>query len=1183
MTDRTVAVRVQARDEASAAFERVGDAARTMGDAVKGAADNGARSIESFSTQVKRLESEINTVGKTLAGFGAAGIGLFALGVRDANNLEAAMRKVNSIAGLSDRELKALTGTIRQLGVSMGIADPTELADALYDIQGSGFEAAEAMTILNTAVVSGRAGLTNTATAATAITAVLNAYGKSANDAGNVSDILFATVDSGVISFGALANSLGRTLPLAAQLKVPLEQLAAAYAQLTLVGINPSEAETGIAALMTAAINPTEAMTRALKEYGFVSAEAILQTQGLAGFLDFLMLASNGSTSALSDLLGNVRATNAALALGRDDGAGYADALRDMEGAAQGGARTLGVFGEMSNTTKAAIDGMVASLRDVGITMGNAIQPGIAVAANAVRSLADSFRALPEPLQAAISVIGVATAGTALLSGTLLLAIPRIVAFRAAMATLGTTGGPLATMTTLATRANLVGVALTGLALVAAPLIARFMESGRAAREYAGSLLTLGEAIEMVRRRGDTRLANLAQEAADLGAAYKQAAEEVISGFQFLDDYIQQRVGEGNLLPSPGSAEYNRYKAEWETVNAVNAEAADSLKVAGEEITAFNALVREALSDSNIDAAAWLEWSTGLINAAQLTKDLADDALALQTILDRPLSDFSIHIGGVADGLNETGEAARFANRFLIESITWVGELAEKYEDFEERLDRFNQAHIDWLSEGQNILAFWTQYQDAFNVGAAAIDTASQSLSPLAAGVQSLQSAFADGSGGLARSFRELVDIAREFGTLNASFDQVLRTFDQIDQLGQRPGRAGGIAEALVGEPGELAAIDELLKANRISLEQYTATVASGYAIQDSVARQQLTLNEIRADQLPLLEAETAAYERNLETIASLAPVEQRRVLMLQDTAVQSQIAGLYAQAYAASVGEIPREVATSLILNAAEADAGLKDILLNLGLIAEDEYGIHVIFPEGETVQASVQALTASIDALTIALGGVPPSAQAAGDAVLRAVDVVEGADGTTALMRIDHVDEATPQMHEVRQLWEDTDGTMATLTINALDWASERIAAVARRMANLNGTTATVEIREYFDRTRGFALGGVVQPERFAHGGVANLVPIWAGELGPEVAHFASGGTALLPREGLYAVPPMTYISPHTSMNTSYGGVTINAPLAINAPIYGVDDLNAWWTGEALPSLADELNRHRVAAGVV
>src|SRR5690606_16670858 len=106
----------------------------------------------------------------------------------------------------------------------------------------------------------------DTGTAARAITAILNAYGKSAEEAGNVSDVLFKVVDSGVISFEQLANNLGNTIPLASQLGVTIEELGAAYSLLTVNGVQAAQAETQIAALMRATINETEALTEAVRE-----------------------------------------------------------------------------------------------------------------------------------------------------------------------------------------------------------------------------------------------------------------------------------------------------------------------------------------------------------------------------------------------------------------------------------------------------------------------------------------------------------------------------------------------------------------------------------------------------------------------------------------------------------------------------------------------------------------------------------------------------------------------------------------------------------------------------------------------------------------------------------------------------------------------------------------------------
>src|SRR5687768_12475820 len=94
--------------------------------------------------------------------------------------------------------------------------DANVLARGLYDIASSGFKGAQGMKVLEASAIAASAGMSDTATAARAITGVLNAYGLGAERAAEVSDVLFKTVEVGVLTFDELAQQLGDVVGIAA-------------------------------------------------------------------------------------------------------------------------------------------------------------------------------------------------------------------------------------------------------------------------------------------------------------------------------------------------------------------------------------------------------------------------------------------------------------------------------------------------------------------------------------------------------------------------------------------------------------------------------------------------------------------------------------------------------------------------------------------------------------------------------------------------------------------------------------------------------------------------------------------------------------------------------------------------------------------------------------------------------
>jgi TP901 family phage tail tape measure protein len=313
--------------------------------------------VVKMSADTKDAERGMQRMSKGISGFAkhAAAVGTGVLGAMvfrgiahgfqgatsAALDFGAQMANVNSIAQLSDGAFAKLNDQVLALTSDPRIAQaPATLAAGLYDIYSSGFQGADGMKVLQQSALAATAGITDTATSARAITSVLNAFSLGAEDSQRVSDVLFQTVNDGVITFEQLANNLGNVIPIANSLGLTVEEVGAAYAQMTLKGVNASQAETQIAGLMRAAVNPTDALTEAVQAHGYASASAAIESKGLAGFLDIVNDAAGGNQETMFNLLGTQEAMNAATILGANNTKGYRKELDKMKGASKGAGAT---------------------------------------------------------------------------------------------------------------------------------------------------------------------------------------------------------------------------------------------------------------------------------------------------------------------------------------------------------------------------------------------------------------------------------------------------------------------------------------------------------------------------------------------------------------------------------------------------------------------------------------------------------------------------------------------------------------------------------------------------------------------------------------------------------------------------------------------------------------------------
>ena len=131
---------------------------------------------------------------------------------------------VVSMGDLSD-------AAIRQAGAFN--STPLLQTQALYQIISAGASdaatATEQLTAANKLAVG---GVTSVAIAADGLTSILNAYGPKVEGATAVSDAMFVAMRAGKTTVEELSSSLGQVSPLAAQVGVSFDELAAATAEI---------------------------------------------------------------------------------------------------------------------------------------------------------------------------------------------------------------------------------------------------------------------------------------------------------------------------------------------------------------------------------------------------------------------------------------------------------------------------------------------------------------------------------------------------------------------------------------------------------------------------------------------------------------------------------------------------------------------------------------------------------------------------------------------------------------------------------------------------------------------------------------------------------------------------------------------------------------------------------------
>lgn len=294
--------------------------------------------------------------------------------VTAATDFGRAMAEVSTITDLDARETEQLTETVKQMSVAMGV-DAKESARGLYQTISAGVtDSTEAMQLLEVATRLSIAGLAKQETVVDVMTTVMNAYGKSVEDANDISDTLFTTVRLGKIRLEELAGSLGTVIPIAAASGIEFEEIAAAIAALTKGGLSAERSTTALRAALTAILQPSKKMTAAAKEAGFEIGMEALKGKGLTGVLEALAKLEENDAEATLKLFENKRALVGMLSLASDGAREFNIAMDGME-TKVGSANTA--FEKMNKSAARQFDIFKAKLNVTMIDLGNAILPSI--------------------------------------------------------------------------------------------------------------------------------------------------------------------------------------------------------------------------------------------------------------------------------------------------------------------------------------------------------------------------------------------------------------------------------------------------------------------------------------------------------------------------------------------------------------------------------------------------------------------------------------------------------------------------------------------------------------------------------------------------------------------------------------------------------------------------------------
>jgi len=449
-------------DQADKAAKQAG---KSVSEAARSTRDLGDQSrhmrphLHQVTGELKNMSSEAQAasreVGGTLVAIGAGIVAIAGLTVKAAKDWETAWIGVEKVIDGTPEQIAAVESELRAL---TGIlpASHKEIAAVAEAAGRLGIEAGSIAGFTKVMIDLGEATNITAEAAATDLARFMNVMGDSVDTVSNLGSAIvdlgnnFATSESEIVAMAMRLSGAGR------QVGLTSAEVLGLATSLSAVGIEAQAGGSAISKVMMEIASQVENGGDKLDTFARIAGMSADQFShqwrtnpglALAAFVKGLADAEMQGESTLGMLeelgISEIRMRDALLrsAAAAD---GFADA---MSLGNEAYAENIALATE-AEKRYASFDSQVGMMRnkvtDLAIDLGQHLLPILLSVVQGIGDFADMLAGLPEPMQGAIAIGGALIGMITLAGGTALIAIPKIVAFRTAVATLTTTM-PLAT------------------------------------------------------------------------------------------------------------------------------------------------------------------------------------------------------------------------------------------------------------------------------------------------------------------------------------------------------------------------------------------------------------------------------------------------------------------------------------------------------------------------------------------------------------------------------------------------------------------------------------------------------------------------------------------------------------------------------------------------------------------
>lgn len=410
-------------------------AQQKLGIEITGNAQGLTNAISTAEGKLKAFGSKLQSVGGSLTR--SLTLPLVAAGgaaTKMAFDFDKSMTMIKSLVGVAGDEVDAMGESAKQMALDTG-RSAAEAADALFFITSAGLRGDEAMQTLEASLKAAAVGLGETKTIADLATSAMNAYGSDTLSASNATDILVTAVREGKLEADQLAGAMGGVIPIASNLGVGFDEVAAALAAMSRTGTDAANGATQLNAILSSIAKPTEQSIQAFERMGLTTdqLEKSLAEDGLMKTMVLLKNRIDATGMSFTDIVPNVRAWKGVLDLtgaGMESNIAIFESLENHLGATQKAFDTTAESASFKMTK--SLNEMKGSLLEVGSVLLEMLVPVVTKLGNFLRGASDAFKELDQGTKEMIITIG----GIVAAVGPLLMFVGKIVSVFGSLAPL---------------------------------------------------------------------------------------------------------------------------------------------------------------------------------------------------------------------------------------------------------------------------------------------------------------------------------------------------------------------------------------------------------------------------------------------------------------------------------------------------------------------------------------------------------------------------------------------------------------------------------------------------------------------------------------------------------------------------------------------------------------------------